>query len=315
MSTPPHTLVIDRLNAGFFANFNNVVAILAHQLGEDGAAAARVDWRVRAGDSDFPYGPVGCNAWDQFFEPLRFADPPAAERPARNFPDPNLCTFRPYWLYKCDRTWRRRYHAVAREHVRLTPRLRERVAALRAGMAGRPVVGVHARSPAHSVENIFPIPRTAYFIARARQLLAETDNGLIFLATDTAATAQAFAAAFGDRLVLQPDVQRATAEGVQVHQHHPLPDQDLGEQVLVDCLLLASCDVLLHVTSGVATAAGYLNPDLRMVYCEPPAGALVGGSLARLLGPRNLRWVRPLGRQVWRLQRWRDARSQPEYRR
>ena len=46
------------------------------------------------------------------------------------------------------------------------------------------------------------------------------------------------------------------------------PCTALGEQALIDALLLARCDVLLHTTSNLATAVGDMN-RLRMIYCEP----------------------------------------------
>jgi hypothetical protein len=39
--------------------------------------------------------------------------------------------------------------------------------------------------------------------------------------------------------------------------------------VLIDALLLARCEAMVHAVSNLATAVGYMNPRLRMVYCEP----------------------------------------------
>jgi hypothetical protein len=51
--------------------------------------------------------------------------------------------------------------------------------------------------------------------------------------------------------------------------------------------------VMLHVTSNIATAAGYINPSLRMVYCESAAQAF-----------RGYIWsVRRIGWRPWRKQR------------
>ena len=90
------------------------------------------------------------------------------------------------------------------------------------------------------------------------------------------------AAAFGAALVLQPQVARA-AEDAPDQRHHSATDAALrlGEEVLIDCLLLSRCDALLHVTSNIATTAGYINPRLKMLYCEGAWEAWQGWRWAR----------------------------------
>ena len=41
----------------------------------------------------------------------------------------------------------------------------------------------------------------------------------------------------------------------------------LAREVLRDALAMARCDALLHAVSNVSTAAAYINPQLRLVYC------------------------------------------------
>jgi hypothetical protein len=65
------------------------------------------------------------------------------------------------------------------------------------------------------------------------------------------------------------------AEG-HVHHDNREPNLALGEEVLTDCLLLARCESLVHINSNVATAAGYINPALKMVFCETPGQAAWG---------------------------------------
>ena len=144
-------------------------------------------------------------------------------------------------------------------------------------MDGHFCVGVHWRHSDHDHENLFPIPRPDVFIARAKKLLPGDRSWRVCLATDTETAVSAFEAAFGDRLVVQQGAARAeSTTRMQLHDDRENPSTDHGEAVLVDCLLLARCDVLLHVTSNVATAAGYINPDMKMVYCEAPHQAAIG---------------------------------------
>jgi hypothetical protein len=147
--------------------------------------------------------------------------------------------------------------------------LRRRVQELwRDGGVGGSSIGVHYRHPEHSHECPREAPSMDTFIDRTRSLLARSKGASVVLATDVREAVESFRDAFGERLLVQPDVARAPAGETQYDWGLP-PCAELGEQALIDALLLARCDVLLHTTSNIATAVGYMNPRLRMVYCEP----------------------------------------------
>jgi hypothetical protein len=288
------TLAIRSWNGGFFSNFNGVLNNLRWRLGRHGVAAAKVDWRADPARPDFPYGrPEDGNLWLHFFEPLPFERFPEGEREARAFARLDITYPHTYATYKLDRRWRYDYHALYRRHIRIRPAILERVEAIhRARMAGRYCVGVHYRHPAHDRECLHPIPPAEAFIERLRRMLPVDRPHAVVLATDTEFAVEAFRAAFGERLVLQPGVHRATGAPESHPQEVGLgASLALGEQVLIDCLLLARCDALLHVSSNIATAAGYINPKLEMVYCETPAQAAWGYAWSLLLARTGIVWL------------------------
>ena len=260
------TLVIHNWKAGFFSNFNGVLNNLHHRLGRDGIVAARVDWRADPSNDHFVYGrQQDDNLWLRFFEPLAFDHFPTETLHVQMYAEFAITGINAYTAYKHDRHWRNLYHALFTRHVRVRQPILDRVDAIhRAAMAGRHCVGVHYRSPRHQ-ECPDPIPPVQAFVARVRRLLRGREPCAVVLATDVAPAIDAFRAAFGEALIVQPNVARTL---------HPTPDAALGEQVLTDCLLLSRCDVMLHVTSNVATAAGYMNPRMKMVYCETPFQAV-----------------------------------------
>jgi len=292
------TLVLRARNGGFFSNLNCLMANLDRHLGRDGFTAAEVLWEPRADLPQFAYGrPEDGNVWLHFFEPLEFSDHPAERVEIWEYPPDGpseITSWMMYPTYKLDRRWRQAYHALFTRHIRLRPNILARVAAIMAPHEGQFRLGVHYRNPRHSHECRDPIPPPEVFIARARRLLRWRRNYAVVLASDYAPAVAAFQAAFGDRLVMQPDVARAAAGADQ--RHHGAADAALrlGEEVLIDCLMLSNCHTLLHVTSNVATAAGYINPRLRLVYCESLGQAL-----------RGWRWA-----WQWRRQR-RPAMFQP----
>jgi hypothetical protein len=276
------TLVLRSRNGGFFSNFNCVMSNLERYLGKDGFAAAEVVWPVRADLPHFSYGRAeDGNVWLHFFEPLDFPEFPPTRVEMSEYPKTGVClisSLEAYATYKLNWRWRRIYHRLFTRFIKLRPFLIQRVDGIvRDDMAGRFCVGVHYRNPQHAGECPRPIPEPEAFIARVRRLLPAGRPVAVVLASDVEPAVEAFRAAFGDTLVVQPEVTRALSLAQeQLHHGAAHPSLNLGEQVLMDCLLLARCDVLLHVVSNVATAAGFINPRLKLVYCETRTEALQG---------------------------------------
>ena len=290
VSNEPYTLVLTACDAGFFSHVNRVVNHLHHSLGRDGCAAVRADWHAGEGVPLFVYGtPQDGELWQRFFEPLAFPHAPANERTTWRYADLSMTGLHAYRMYKRGAAWRTAYGDVFAEHVHVREELRRRVDELwRDAGLGPHRIGVHYRHAEHDHECPRPAPSVEEAIARTRDLLGRGggDGTGVVLATDVHEAVDAFRAEFGERLLVQPGVARARAGGEQ-HDSGAPPSVALGEQALIDALLLARCDVLLHTTSNLATAVGYMNPRLRMVYCEPHLAGLAATVRARLSPPRR----------------------------
>lgn len=273
--TSEHTLVIEaRETAGFFSNFNCVVDHLHHSLGRYGCRSVRVDWRPATDQAGrFAYGTeADGNLWDHFFEPLDFPNASPHEVRTNEFADGRMTGRSAYAMYKLDRGWRDRYHRVYTRFIRIHPRIVDRVERIVSEqMNGRFSVGVHFRHPVHDYEEPRPSPGVFKHALWARRLPPQGDHGRVVLATDVEDCVDYFRDVFGSRLVVQAGVERASLTGDREVMDGPAhPRVGLGEQVLVDAMLLSRCQVLIHGTSNIATASGYMNPALRMLYCEPP---------------------------------------------
>ncbi len=267
-------------NAGFFSNLNCVLNHLRYSLGRNGAAAILVDWRANPVErSHFSYGRAeDGNLWEQFFEPLAFERHPPPFRATCFYVSVAMTGRRAYAMYKFDWRWRRIYNRLFRRYVAVKPALLARAEAIHARhMAGHYRVGVHCRHPDHDSECLHRSPSLARYIATTRALLPAGRSGIVFLASDYEPAVAAFRAAFGERLIVQDGVKRASGfDAEQMHHINPAPAIASGEQALVDALLLARCDAVVYVASNLATAVGYMNPDSRMVYCETRLQGLIG---------------------------------------
>jgi hypothetical protein len=291
-----YTLVIRFRGAGVFSNFNAVLNNLDCRLGRDGAVAAMVDWRAGGPKHPLSYGrSEDDNLWLRLFEPLQFPSFPERKIEVARFFSPTMTGRLAYGMYKLNFNWRRKYHEIYRRYIRIRPPILDEVEALyRAGMAGMYCAGVHYRHPEHDYECLHPIAAPEVFVSRLRRLLPADRPWIVFLATDLESVVDVFQRAFGARLVMQPGVHRsASPEADPLHDGDSTSEFALAKEVLIDTLLLARCDVMLHVTSNIATAAGYINPSLRMVYCESAAQALRG----YIWSIRRIAWL------PWRKQR------------
>jgi hypothetical protein len=293
-----HTLVVTAWNGGFFSHVNRVVNHLHHSLGRGGCAAVRVDWRVSEHIPLFVYGTArDGELWQHFFEPLAFPNAPRHERATWEYADLSMTGLHAYRMYKRGSRWRTAYGRAFAEHVHVREELRCRAREMwQDAGAARRCVGVHYRHSGHGHECPRPIPPIEVFIDRARSLLRGGSPASVVLATDVHEAVEGFRVAFGDRLLVQPDVVRAHAAD---HQHDlgASPSVALGDQALIDALLLARCDVMVHTVSNLATAVGYMNPRLRMVYCEP---RLVGAAatLRARLSPRRRATLQGVSRRA-----------------
>ena len=273
------TMVIRNHNSGFASNLNKVVNNLRWRLGRCDITAAIVEWRAEPGMPQFSYGrQEDGNIWLHFFEPLPFSTFPEKRIEFRDYAVRVMTGPEAYAMLKLDRHWRQRYHTVYERYLRIRPWILRKVEAIYvAQMAGNHCIGVHYRHPAHDRELLHPIPPPEVFAAWAKRVLPADRPAKVVLATDFQPAVDVFRGHFGDRLVLQPGVQRSPGpDQEQLHHNNSAPSVELGEQILIDCLMLARCDALIHITSNVATAVGYINPTMKMIYCETPRQAGIG---------------------------------------
>ena len=194
------------------------------------------------------------------------------------------------------RRFRLQYHRVVRDHVRLLPRHAAEVDRFASGFGGRFMFAAHVKHPSHVIEQPSrAVAATDSYIelidegVQKHGFRSDADDWGVFLATDQDRVIDQFADRYGDRLFSFGDVRRTSEaedalfdrlapgekarEGHQV-QHIVASDPSswsvrMAWEVVRDAMVLARCDLLVHVVSNVATAVSYLNPQTEMVFCAP----------------------------------------------
>ena len=277
LSPVPKTLIVLPHDGGFFSNFNKVMNHLVCSLHHYGVMAIEADWNIKKKSkfNNFFYGTYkDGNIWEHFFEQPSF--PPHSlimRRTTTFYRDLSITGKNVYSLYKSGAGWRQQYHSAFKEYIRIKPHiLREVEHTYSQYLAERYCIGVHIRN--NVIKGEQPdgqMPPLEHYMAEIRRIIFSKKGEVkIFLATDVEEYVERFKNVFGEKIVTQKDVTRLqfpsnTEEGI-IYRYNP--NLKWGEDVVKDCLLLTKCDVLVHRVSNIATAAGYINPSIPMIYCQ-----------------------------------------------
>lgn len=221
------------------------------------------------------YDPTrGENVWEYFFEPVSpwsSAEADQAERggvPAVTLTkkelghlhhhDPDrVATFWSYDRPSDAAAWMRNKRELGRwyvaTYIRVQPKIQEIVDAFWGQqLAGRPVLGVHIRGT--DLEYADPLAPECYF-ACIDQRLAQPEwaDARLFIATDQVQFLELFLKKYQDRLVYRDCLRSATATA-PFQMSTERSGYMMGEEVLVDALLLSRCG---HIIKGPAALGEY----------------------------------------------------------
>ena len=316
----PRRQVCAAHDGGFFSVFNTYLSHLVWQQREDRCHAVLPDWdverflgRLEAPVRSFCYGQPGDgNLWTKLFQPLfgaseaemndaaflwRHAELPADRHNEAR--EPLMTYVRAYKLYLSPdfAAFRRQYHRVFTQHVRLRPEHQAEIDGFAAAHLTTPIlIAAHVRHPSHTVEQpTGQIAGTEIYIEQVRAAVrrrgADPDGPgwTVFVATDQDRVLHRFRAVFGERAVFFPDARRTRADedaafdalgpverNQDGHQLQHLVAADragwswrMAWEVVRDAYVMARCQALLHVVSNVSTAVAYMNPEIEMVFCDP----------------------------------------------
>ncbi|MBI1778553.1 MAG: hypothetical protein HYR63_24705 [Proteobacteria bacterium] len=149
------------------------------------------------------------------------------------------------------------YRHVFDRYIRLQPALRERIDRLSQRLFGRrPVLAVHYRAQ-HRFKVMESLERRSltfedYSLAIDR-FLAVNAGGSVFLLCDDAQATAAFAARYGERMIILDRIRLSRADEVDIGLDRSLDGRRLAEEVLEDAYLAAACDAFVgDGASGVS---------------------------------------------------------------
>lgn len=250
------------LASGFFSEFCAVLGVLDHYENWKGIyEGLRVDFGV---DGLYYDASRGANWWEYYFEPIRLGGSGGA--PIKRVSHLQHDRFAERVEEALPRS---RSADLVGRYVRVKPQIVDAVGRFAAAhFTGAFVVGVHYRGTDKRAET----PRVPYdrVLDAAAEAVARQRPGAckVFVATDEQAFLEAAARAFPG-MVASVDALRSH-DGSPVHERAG-DNYRKGADALVDCLLLARCDVLIRTPSNLSLCAGFFNPELPVSLVESVA--------------------------------------------
>jgi hypothetical protein len=137
----------------------------------------------------------------------------------------------------------------------------------RTRMEGAVNIGIHMRGTDRAAKDKWALPND--MIEEAKKLAAEIPGRVqFFVATDEECYLDLAKKSFEN--LIHCDSTRSQ-DGNPLHLRNSKKTQSalLGEEVLIEGLLLAKCDYLLHSMSAVPIAVMMMNPSIKNIYFNP----------------------------------------------
>ena len=115
-------------------------------------------------------------------------------------------------------------------------------------------------------------PRAAYdmVLDKLSRLINELEkhvipeNIKIFVATDEQPFLEYLNAANPGKIIFY-DALRST-DGQAIHYSEKVQNYKKGEDAIIDCLLLSSCNLLVKTSSNLSLCSSYFNPDIPVLH-------------------------------------------------
>lgn len=241
---------------GMFAASNLVLGNL--YLYESGYYAGKISgFKADFGEHGNYYDPErGPNWWEYYYEPVVIGSPENAKVRFSNAGENH-----PAWDARHTLT-RAQAHALISKYIKVKSHILEKVHQfVQEQFKDYFVVGIHYRGTDKVRHDKAPRVEYEEVVSIIKNMVSELQGNRwrIFVATDEADFLEHMKAEFPKR-VLAADAFRSTTNKPV---HHSENDPYLmGEQALVDSLLLSKTNILFRTTSNVSLWSTFFNPDL-----------------------------------------------------
>ncbi len=159
-------------------------------------------------------------------------------------------------------------HSLIKKYFHIQPRIQTKIdSILEKEFSGSYVIGVHYRG----TDKISEAPRVPYekVVEEIDKVIAslslsEKNNYRVYVATDEAAFLDYVKPLYEDKLIYLCDAARSTT-GAPVHLDRGYNRYLVGENALMDSILLSKTNIIIRTSSNLSRWSTYFNPDLPVI--------------------------------------------------
>lgn len=241
-----------RENAGMFSEFNDVLMLLDHY--EQGLyAGIEVDFGTSGLYYDPNYGP---NWWQYYCEPIKIGK--KAKSRIRDVAFQGV-VYTPH-----DRA-----NYLIQKYIHIKPHVQDKIDDFVEKYFSSPfIVGIHYRG----TDKVTESPRIPYenAVAKLNEYINyyKISNYKIFVATDEIEFLNYIQSLFHDKVIYNVDAIRSN-DGKPVHINVDDDHYKLGEDALIDSVLLSKTNLLIRTHSHLSFWSTLLNPSIHCIVLYP----------------------------------------------
>ena len=205
------------------------------------------------------------NIWEYYFEPVSSAHYEENDTiwPSNEAPDNRALA--PTRFSKCHQyeaaSLRKQMSEIIKKYIRVKPSIQQKIDQFyQENMAGKITIGIHLRGTDKKDELQYTFD-PEIMLHDANKLAADFPGCQFFIATDEEKLLKKAQNILQGKVLYCP-AQRSL-NGSPIHYSKQKNKAHLGEEVIIEALLLSRCNMFLHTCSSVSTAVLFFNPTLK----------------------------------------------------
>lgn len=244
-------IVLADRGSGMFSQFHDVLSLLiAYEKGYFTGIHVNFDRGL------YYDAKVGPNWWEYYCKPIHLGDRDHSEiKRVTGVQIPNAIPRKQLITYN-----RKKVYNLIKKYIHVKPQLTKKVTQfVEKYFKNHFVIGVHYRG----TDKKIAAPRVRYeeVVTELNKKISEVPNNYrIFVATDENDFIEYLKNLFPERVIYLQNVIRST-DGSPVHIHAK-SRYKVGEDAILDCLVLSKTDYLIRTTSNLSQWSTYFNPKL-----------------------------------------------------
>lgn len=199
------------------------------------------------------------NAWEYYFYPISKLSYKGDEKIFNGYEDPNgeFIFYGISDVYELNINNRILYNSYIKKYIKIQSNIQNRIDQFYSEkMKGKKNIGIHLRGTNKFWE---VLPVNPLCILKKAKELDKNNEYQIFIATDEEKLLKFAEDFFKDKTIIYYNSQRSI-DGTPLYFYKDKSNPLLGEEVLIETVLLSKCDFLLHPFSNVSYAACSFNP-------------------------------------------------------